>query len=165
VPVVLGGAIAVTFAAERTEHVSKSAARVTSTATPRGDYWDAALATFADAPVAGAGSAGYIAEWRKRRDSGLVTRDAHSLYFETLAELGLIGFALLMALYAAVVLGLRRRWDSRRKDPLLGAGAAVLAAFAVHAGLDWDWEMPAVTLVALILAAAVTQEPEPLVEP
>ena len=32
--------------------------------------------------------------------------------------------------------------------------AAGLAAWACHAGLDWDWEMPAVTLPALLLAAA-----------
>jgi len=25
----------------------------------------------------------------------------------------------------------------------------------VHAGLDWDWEMPAVSLVALLLAGAL----------
>jgi hypothetical protein len=42
-------------------------------------------------------------------------------------------------------------------DPVLAAAAAVLAAFAVHAGLDWDWEMPAVSLIPLILAAAVLQ--------
>jgi hypothetical protein len=29
-----------------------------------------------------------------------------------------------------------------------------MAAWAVHAGLDWDWEMPAVTLPALALGAA-----------
>ena len=32
--------------------------------------------------------------------------------------------------------------------------AAGLAAWAFHAGLDWDWEMPAVSLPALLLAAA-----------
>jgi len=25
--------------------------------------------------------------------------------------------------------------------------------YAIHAGLDWDWELPALTLVALTLAA------------
>jgi hypothetical protein len=30
----------------------------------------------------------------------------------------------------------------------------VLAAWALHAGLDWDWEMPALTLMGLLLAAA-----------
>jgi hypothetical protein len=26
---------------------------------------------------------------------------------------------------------------------------------AVHAGLDWDWEMPALALIAILLAGAV----------
>ena len=35
------------------------------------------------------------------------------------------------------------------------AAAAVLGAFAAHAAIDWDWEMPAVSLIPLILAGAV----------
>jgi hypothetical protein len=31
--------------------------------------------------------------------------------------------------------------------------AAVVVAWALHAGIDWLWEMPAVTLVALACAA------------
>jgi hypothetical protein len=43
-----------------------------------------------------------------------------------------------------------------RLDPGAGAGpAAALAAWAFHAGLDWDWEMPALTLVAIVLAGHV----------
>ena len=30
-------------------------------------------------------------------------------------------------------------------------------AFALHAGLDWDWQLPAVTVAALALAAAATR--------
>ena len=33
--------------------------------------------------------------------------------------------------------------------------AAAFAAWALHAGLDWTWEMPALTLVALLLAGAL----------
>jgi hypothetical protein len=41
----------------------------------------------------------------------------------------------------------------RRLDPGLAAGpAAGLAVWLVHATLDWDWEMPALTLVAIALA-------------
>ena len=36
---------------------------------------------------------------------------------------------------------------------LAAAGVTMLAAWAVHAGIDWDWEMPAVTLPALAMAA------------
>jgi hypothetical protein len=36
---------------------------------------------------------------------------------------------------------------------VLAAGAcAALTAWALHAGLDWDWEMPGLTLVAIVLA-------------
>ena len=48
-------------------------------------------------------------------------------------------------------------------DPAAAAGvAAGLVTWAVHAGLDWDWEMPALTGIALILAAvAVAWGDEP----
>ena len=31
----------------------------------------------------------------------------------------------------------------------------VVSAIALHAALDWDWEMPAVALIALLLAAGL----------
>ena len=75
--------------------------------------------------------------------SGLVaTRggalDAHSLYLETLAELGAVGLVLLLAFLALPLAWISR---SHRNAPI-AAGAYVV--FLVHAGLDWDWEMPAV---------------------
>ena len=36
--------------------------------------------------------------------------------------------------------------------------AATLGVFAVHAGLDWDWEMPALALTALLLAAKLVSD-------
>ncbi len=127
-------------------------ARLGSIDTNRYRYWDVALETWADHPVIGIGSGGFIAEWLQERDRLDTSGDAHSLYLETLAELGVVGFALLLAFIAAVVVAVVRL---HRQAPAVGAGpAAVLAAFAVHAGLDWDWEMPALTLTALLAAAA-----------
>ena len=42
-----------------------------------------------------------------------------------------------------------------------GAAAAygALAAWTVHVCLDWGWEMPSVTLFAVLLAAAVASDP------
>jgi hypothetical protein len=159
VAAVLAGGLAVSFAAERTEEISQSAERVTTLKTYRGDYWRVALGSFADNPVAGVGTAGFQVEWVRERDSRVFAFDAHSLYVETLAELGLVGFALLAAFIAAVAGGVRRAYRAGGADPVLAAAAAVLGAFAVHAGLDWDWEMPAVTLPALLLAAAAIQRP------
>ena len=45
--------------------------------------------------------------------------------------------------------------------PALAGPAAALAAWALHAGLDWDWELPALTLVAVLLAGALMAAAEP----
>jgi O-antigen ligase len=76
-------------------------------------------------------------------------RDAHSLYLETAAELGLVGLALLLALAGSVAVA------ARRAAPAAAGPVAVLAAYGLHAGVDWDWELPALTLVALVLAGLV----------
>jgi hypothetical protein len=159
VVLVLAAGLTVSFLTEQSEHISTGADRVTSLKTYRGDYWRVALSSFADHPLRGVGSAGFQIEWIRERHTGVFAFDAHSLYIETLAELGLVGALLLGGLVVAVVGGVRRRWHAVSDDPLLAAGAAVLGAFAVHAGLDWDWEMPSVTLVALLMAAAVVQRP------
>ncbi|HET7145865.1 MAG TPA: hypothetical protein VFI10_01605 [Gaiellaceae bacterium] len=77
--------------------------------------------------------------------------DAHSLYLESLAELGPVGLLLVLALLLAPLRGLVRR----RGADHVAAAAGAYAAFLVHAGLDWDWEMPAVVVAALACAAAV----------
>jgi tetratricopeptide (TPR) repeat protein len=78
------------------------------------------------------------------------TVDAHSLYLQTLAEIGPIGLlALLLAL--AVPLSAVRHAESRYAS----AAAAAYAAFLLHAAVDWDWQLPAVTLVAVVLGAAL----------
>jgi hypothetical protein len=92
----------------------------------------------------GAGSFGYL--WYEERPSGLVIRDAHSLYAETFAELGVVGISLLAsALLLPLVAAVRVR-DSR----LVPASAAVYLAWVAHAGLDWDWEIVGVTLTGLL---------------
>jgi O-antigen ligase len=127
-------------------------ARLGSIDTNRYRYWDVALETWADHPLIGIGSGGFLVDWLKERDRVDTSGDAHSLYLETLGELGIVGFAFLIAFLSAVVAGVVRL---HRVAPGLATGpAAVLAAFAVHAGLDWDWEMPAVSLFALLFAAA-----------
>ena len=159
VPLVLACAFAVSAATERTEEISKSTERVTTLKTFRGEYWDVALGTFAAHPLAGTGAASFQVEWTRERETRQFAADAHSLYIETLAELGLVGALLLAAFAGCVSLGIRRAWRAAPDDPLLAASSAVLAAFAVHAGVDWDWEIPAVTLPALLLAAAIVQRP------
>ena len=115
-------------------------------------YWAVAADSWAERPLLGLGAAGFRAEWRRERDRVDESADAHSLYIETAAELGAIGLGLLVLFIGGVAAGLVRLY---RLHPGLAAGpAAGFAAWAIHAGLDWNWEMPAVTLQALLLGAA-----------
>jgi O-antigen ligase len=77
--------------------------------------------------------------------------DAHSLYLETLAEIGPLGLLLLLAF---LLFPLRSAVAARTVPGVpVAAGAAV--AFLVHAGVDWDWELPAVVVAGLACLAAV----------
>jgi len=78
-------------------------------------------------------------------------RDAHSLYLETLAELGPFGLALLVvALGTPLVVAAKRR-----PGPVTAVATGAYVVFLVHAATDWDWELPALTLCALVCAVAM----------
>jgi uncharacterized membrane protein YhaH (DUF805 family) len=131
----------------------ETGARFSSVGSNRYEYWKVALRTAADHPLAGVGTSGFAVEWLKRRPITDAARDAHSLELESLAELGLAGFALLCALLVAVAICARR---VHARDPGLAAGPiAALALWALHSAIDWDWEMPALTLVAVVLAGTL----------
>jgi O-Antigen ligase len=130
-----------------------SAERFGSIDSNRYRYWRVAAESWADHPLIGLGSGGFLAEWRKQRDRVDESADAHSLYVETAGELGVIGLGALLLFLGGVGAAAVRLY---RRNPAAATGlAAGLAAWAVHTGLDWNWEMPAVTLQALLLAAAV----------
>src|SRR5437764_6143173 len=157
VPVVLGIAIAVAGHGKEKTELPSTASRITRVETVRGHYWRVALHAWRRHPLAGIGSASFAVEWLRHRGRDQAALDAHSLYIETLAELGLVGAALLLGFIGTVAAGTARAVRRAPRDATVATAAAVLAAFAVHAGLDWDWEMPAVSLIPLILAGSVLQ--------
>ena len=117
----------------------------------RSAYWRVAWDEARAHPVLGGGAGSFAGNWLLLRSTDLQTQNAHNLYLETLAELGPVGLALLLAVFA-VPLGAVRR---ARGHPAATAGSAAFAAFAVHAAVDWDFQLVAVTLGALFCAAAV----------
>ena len=140
-------------------------ARLTSLGSSRYDYWRVARDAWLEQPVAGLGTGGYAVAWLAARPKPERVRDVHSLPLEVLTELGLIGALLLLATGTGVVLAARRVLT---EDPALAAGpVAGLVVYAVHASIDWDWELPAtglvaITLVAMLLAQAPAERrPQP----
>jgi O-antigen ligase len=131
-----------------------SPARLVSAQSNRYEYWRVAVREFGDAPLQGGGSGSFRTDWLRERPIEETVRDAHSLYFETAAELGLVGLAAL-ALFLGGIVAMARR------SPHAAGAIAALAVYAIHAGLDWDWEIPALTLVALTLAARLAAADAP----
>ena len=117
----------------------------------RAAYWRVAARMAGREPLLGGGAGSFGRAWVSERPVANEARDAHNLYLETLAELGPVGLALLVVVLAAPFVSLRRVW----RDPSAPAAAGVLVAFLLHAAVDWDWEIPLLTLVALACGAAL----------
>ena len=133
--------------------LANGAARLTSLQSNRYAYWGVAFRAFASEPVRGVGAGGWAVWWLRYRKINVFAQDAHSLPLQTLAELGLVGLALLAVFLAGIGLAAR---TAHRAAPALAAGPiAAFVTYVVHSPLDWDWQMPALTLVALVLAGAV----------
>jgi hypothetical protein len=117
----------------------------------RSDYWRVAWHDVEDHPLLGSGAGSYERRWLARRPADLPVRDAHSLYLETLAELGPLGLLLLLGALAAPLVAA----VAARAHPFVPAALAAYCCYLVHAGVDWDWEMPAVTLAGLSAGTAL----------
>jgi hypothetical protein len=119
----------------------------------RTDLWRVALNGFSASPLQGFGAGMYQTLWDRGRPHFAYVIDAHSLYLQAMAELGVGGLALLLVLLGAVFVGLARRARGEHRS-LYGALLAVCVVWALRAGIDWDWEMPVVTLVFFAVAGA-----------
>ncbi len=120
--------------------------------------WKAAVRIYETQPLRGTGAGTYQAYYFRYRTEPQYVTDAHSLYLQSLAELGLVGLALI----AIVVLGMLAGLASRIRGPDRAVYAALFAmtlAWAVHQAFDWDWQMPAVTLGVFILAGLALARP------
>jgi tetratricopeptide (TPR) repeat protein len=121
----------------------------------RYQYWQAALNAFDAHPWKGLGPGTFEFYWSQHNTLKEFVRNAHSLWIETMAELGVIGLLLIAGFFAVVLgAGTWRALRSAERPRLFGAAAvAGVAAFCAAAAFDWVWQIGAVPLVALLLAA------------
>jgi O-Antigen ligase len=117
----------------------------------RAEAWRVAWEDIEAEPVLGTGAGTYELSWNRERPFPSVIQDAHSLYVEALAELGPVGLVLLLAALGTPLVAAVRA----RRRPLVTAAFGAYVLYVVHAAADWDWELTALTLTALFLAAAL----------
>ncbi len=140
-------------------HHREPSARLTSTGNNgRIAQWDVALDAFDAKPLIGNGAGTYQLLWARDRPYLFTVIDAHSLYIQVLGELGLVGILLIGGALIAIFVGLARRMRGEGRH-IYAAVLALAIVWAIHAGVDWDWEMPAVTLWLFALAGLGLSKP------
>jgi tetratricopeptide (TPR) repeat protein len=126
--------------------------RLTNLSGTRYNLWAVALDAFRAKPATGSGAGTYQFYWDQHQRDSESVRNAHSLWLENMAELGLPGLVLIIAVaLAALGVAFTARRRSRRSASA-GACTALLCVMVVYllsASVDWMWQSTAVTVFAL----------------
>lgn len=121
----------------------------------RYQFWSAAVDQNASEPLTGTGSGTFEYWWARNGDVPEVVHDTHSLYMQTLGELGIIGLLILAAFLAVVLVGGGRNVVRVRRRSELAAALAGCVAFCLAAVADWMWQIPAIAVAFLMLSAVL----------
>jgi hypothetical protein len=134
---------------------SSPASILNSTSSGRYQFWEAAVEASETAPWKGIGPGTFEFWWAQHGSYNGFVRNAHSLYLESLAELGIPGFLLIAAfVFAVLAIGATRSLRAPPEQRLrLAAATAGAAGFAAAAGLDWVWQLAALAVAFMLLAA------------
>ena len=132
---------------------------------PRSSYWGVTVDEILRHPALGSGAGTWRRVWLEHRPVDLSAQNAHSLYLEVWSELGPVGLTLvLVGLLVPLVAAARAR-----HQPFAPAVTAAYAAVLLHIGVDWDWQLTAAPLSAILLGVAllgmarVAEEPSGMV--
>lgn len=119
----------------------------------RNEFWRVAIDAFKEDPVVGHGAGTYRFSWHLLRHNSVTNTDAHSLYLQAFAELGLVGGLLVLAMVAALLWIGVMAWKAARgrQRDLYAALLGAALAFAVCSAIDWFWSIA--TLGAIFFLA------------
>src|SRR6478736_4697352 len=127
-------------------------------------WWGEALDVAADRPVGGSGAGTFVLARRRYRESATPVTEPHSVPLQLLADLGVVGLALGLAVVGGAVIGVRS--GLRQAPGADRAAAAALAclvlAYGVHALVDYDLDFLAVTGPMLVALGALLAVGRPL---
>jgi cytochrome c-type biogenesis protein CcmH/NrfG len=153
--------------------------RLTAIGSVRARYWNEALEIFQDHPLLGVGAEGYETARLRYRTAIINVGQAHGFIVQTLADLGLVGLLVVLALLGSWLTAagrathpFNRRWSGWRWRPLSGLDSSparrytpervglltmvcLVATFGVHSFVDWTWYVPGLACTALLCAGWV----------
>jgi O-antigen ligase/polysaccharide polymerase Wzy-like membrane protein len=149
--------------------------RLTAIGSVRARYWNEALEIFQGHPLLGVGAEGYETARLRYRTAIINVGQAHGFVVQTLADLGLAGLLVVLALLGSWLTAagrathpFNRCWSGWRWRPVarpesrytaervgLLTMVCLVATFGVHSFVDWTWYVPGLACTALLCAGWV----------
>lgn len=124
-------------------------------------WWKEAAGAASDRPLTGWGAGSFSVVQPLYGGASLPVKQPHSVVLQFLAETGIVGALLGLGgfglLLAAALTRVRRLPPAERLVP--AALIAVTAIYAFHTFYDWDWDIPGVTLPALVCLGVLAGRP------
>jgi O-Antigen ligase len=114
----------------------------------RWQFWGAATSEFRAHPLNGGGAGSWQAWWLQHGSLPVPSEFAHSLYLESLAELGIIGLLLILGAVLVAAVGAVRSAFLLQSGEIAGAAACGLAFF-LAAAYDWVWQLGGIAVVGV----------------
>jgi heme/copper-type cytochrome/quinol oxidase subunit 3 len=146
--------------AQGLEEPDQANERLTSlSSNSRGNYWRVAWEEWLEHPLTGTGAGTFQYTWLEHRPELSGVKQVHNVYLEQgtetgiLAFLALMGFATLLAAYAA-----RAAWRATGERRVLLAGlTGAVVVYLVSSALEWHWYIPPSTIFFFILAGVAVK--------
>ena len=125
-------------------------------------WWKEAAGAWTDKPIGGWGAGSFPVTHLMYREVELEVLQPHSVPLQFLAETGIVGTVLGMGalgfLLFAALARVRRMSAGRERDVAVALFAAA-SAWLVHGVVDFDWDIPGVTIPALVFMGVLAAVP------
>lgn len=143
---------------------------LSASGTGRYKLWQVAWKDFNAHPLLGVGTQNYEASYYEfREQEGGSARQPHMLPLEVLGERGVVGGALFFGFLGVCAMsGMWQRFGKLGSEGRAQVGALLAAVcyWFVHSSAEWFWQLPAVTLPAILYLALLVspwRETEPAI--
>ncbi|MDX6680695.1 MAG: hypothetical protein QOG94_734 [Solirubrobacteraceae bacterium] len=135
---------------------------VSSNSGNRWPWWQEATGAWADRPLQGWGAESFPVTHLMYRKVELDVQQPHSVPLQFLAETGVVGAALALGalgfLLFAALARVRAMSDGRERDVAVALFAGGVA-WTVHGLVDFDWDIPGITVPALLFLGVLAARP------
>jgi len=146
------------------DRVSDPARIVSSNSGNRWVWWEEAAGAWSDRPLGGWGAGSFPVTHKLYRQVELGVAQPHSVPLQLLAETGLVGALLAMTAIGLLLYVALRRVRSmapgRERETAVALFAAAVA-WLVHGLVDWDWDIPGVTVPVLVFLGVLVARRAP----